>query len=206
MTARIARSAAAILVLLIVVVGLAVTIVPRFLDRLYYEGPASDHYDGARFYNPDGDQDTQRLPGGGSRAGFLWRQLTGRDGRPPWPAQVPVAPSRPAPRVMGERMVVTWIGHATVLIQTQGLNILTDPIYADHAGPLGFGPRRVAAPGVRFEDLPRIDLVLVSHDHYDHLDQAALRRLWQRDRPGIVTSLGNDSVIGQVGAKALALD
>ncbi|MGU3316048.1 MBL fold metallo-hydrolase [Sphingomonas sp. M6A6_1c] len=206
MTARIARSAAAILVLLIVVVGLAVTIVPRFLDRLYYEGPASDHYDGARFYNPDGDQDTQRLPGGGSRAGFLWRQLTGRDGRPPWPAQVPVAPSRPAARVMGERMVVTWIGHATVLIQTQGLNILTDPIYADHAGPLGFGPRRVAAPGVRFEDLPRIDLVLVSHDHYDHLDQAALRRLWQRDRPGIVTSLGNDSVIGQVGARALALD
>jgi L-ascorbate metabolism protein UlaG (beta-lactamase superfamily) len=203
---RIVRISAGVLVLLIVLAGLAVTIVPRFLDRLYYEGPASDHYDGARFFNPDGRQDTDAAPGGGGRAGFLWRQLTGRDGRPPWPTQVAVTPSRPAARVAGERMVVTWIGHATVLIQTAGLNILTDPIYAPHAGPLGFGPQRVAAPAVRFEDLPQIDLVLVSHDHYDHLDQDALRRLWQRDRPAIVTSLGNDSVIGQTGAKALALD
>ncbi|MBM0669080.1 MBL fold metallo-hydrolase, partial [Klebsiella pneumoniae] len=106
----------------------------------------------------------------------------------------------------GERMLVTWIGHASVLIQTQGPNILTDPIYADRAGPFGFGPKRVAAPGVAFDDLPKIDLVLVSHNHYDHLDQAALKRLWERDRPRIVTSLGNDSVIGQVGAQATALD
>ena len=61
-------------------------------------------------------------------------------------------------------MVVTWIGHASVLIQTHGLNILTDPIYAERAGPFGFGPQRVAAPGVRFDDLPKIDLVLVSHN------------------------------------------
>ena len=103
-------------------------------------------------------------------------------------------------------MVATWIGHATVLVQTQGLNILTDPIYAERAGPFGFGPRRVAKPGVAFDDLPRIDLVLISHDHYDHLDQAVLKKLWQRDRPRIVTSLGNDSVIGQVGVPATALD
>ncbi|MCP3734794.1 MBL fold metallo-hydrolase [Sphingomonas sp. RP10(2022)] len=191
---------------LIVLVGLTVTIVPRFLDRLYYEGDASGHYDGARFFNPDGDADTLRMPAGGSRAGFFWRYLTKNDGRPPWPTSVAVIPSRPAARVEGERMVVTWIGHASVLIQTQGLNILTDPIYAEHAGPFGLGPQRVAGPGVRFEDLPKIDLVLVSHNHYDHLDQAALERLWQRDRPRIVTSLGNDSVIGQTGASATALD
>jgi len=204
--ARIVRITAGLLVLLIVLVGLAVTIAPRFLDRLYYEGPASDHYDGARFFNPDNDRDTQAMPGGGSRAGFLWRQLTGRDGRPPWPTRVPVTPSKPAARIDGERMVVTWIGHATVLIQTQGLNILTDPVYADRAGPFGFGPGRVAAPGVRFEDLPKIDLVLLSHNHYDHLDKAMLQRLWRRDAPAIVTSLGNDSVVGQTGAKALGLD
>jgi L-ascorbate metabolism protein UlaG (beta-lactamase superfamily) len=103
-------------------------------------------------------------------------------------------------------MVVTWIGHASVLIQTQGLNILTDPVWSDKAGPLGTGPRRVAAPGIAFDDLPRIDLVLVSHNHYDHLDKATLARLWRRDRPAIVTSLGNDSVIAQTGARAIALD
>ena len=195
-----------ILLLLIALVGLAVTIVPRFLDRIYYRGDASAHYDGERFFNPDGDQDTLRMPGGGSRAGFIWRYLTGNDGRPAWPETVAVTPSKPAARVAGDRLVATWVGHATVLIQTQGLNILTDPVWSDKAGPLGIGPRRVAAPGIRFDDLPRIDLVLVSHNHYDHLDQATLKRLWARDRPRIVTSLGNDSVIGQTGATAIALD
>ena len=195
-----------ILLFLVVALGLAITIVPRFLDRIYYEGAVSDHFDGARFFNPDGDEDTTAPPTGGSRAGFFWRYLTGNDGRPPWPKTVSVTPSRPAARIDGERMVATWIGHATVLVQTQGLNILTDPVWSDTAGPFGFGPKRVSAPGVRLEDLPKIDLVLVSHNHYDHLDKATLKRLWERDRPTIVTSLGNDSVIGQTGAQATALD
>jgi L-ascorbate metabolism protein UlaG (beta-lactamase superfamily) len=196
----------ALLLFLVVAIGLAITIVPRFLDRIYYEGPAGDHFDGARFFNPDGDDDGIRPPGGGSRASFFWRYFTGSDGRPAWPQNVAVNPSRPAARVEGDRMVATWIGHASVLVQTQGLNILTDPVYARRAGPLGTGPTRVAAPGVSFDDLPKIDLVLVSHNHYDHLDKATLKRLWERDRPAIVTSLGNDSVIGQTGAKATALD
>ena len=78
----------------------------------------------------------------------------------------------------------------------QGLNILTDPIWSERASPFSFvGPRRVRAPGVRFEDLPKIDLVLVSHNHYDHMDLPTLRRLWERDRPLIVTSLGNDTIL-----------
>ena len=87
-------------------------------------------------------------------------------------------------------MVVTWVGHATVLVQTHGLNILTDPVWSDRTGPFGRGPQRVAAPGVRFEDLPQIDLVLVSHNHYDHLDKPTLKRLWaarpaaDRHQPG----------------------
>lgn len=203
---RLLRVAAAGLLWLLIAACLAVALVPRFLDRIYYRGPATGHFDGGRFFNPDGDADTMRVPAGGSRAGFFWRQLTRSDGRPAWPERVAVTPARPAARVAGERMVVTWVGHASVLVQTQGLNILTDPIWSDHAGPLGLGPRRVAAPGIRFEDLPTIDLVLVSHNHYDHLDKAFLGRLWQRDRPRIVTSLGNDSVIGQTGAAATALD
>ncbi|OWK30597.1 MBL fold metallo-hydrolase [Sphingomonas mucosissima] len=204
--ARILKIAASALLFLLIAAGLAIAIVPRFLDRIYYRGPETDHFDGERFFNPDGDADTLRVPTGGSRSGFLWRNLTGSDGRPPWPEKVAVTPGIPARRVAGDRMVATWIGHATVLVQTQGLNILTDPIWSDRAGPLGFGPTRVTAPGVRFEDLPKIDLILVSHNHYDHLDQQTLKRLWQRDRPLVVTSLGNDSVIGQVGVPATALD
>lgn len=190
----------------IVAICLAITIVPRFLDRIYYEGSPSDHFDGARFFNPGGDDDTFRVPTGGSRAGFFWRYLTGNDGRPPWPQSVPVTQRKPEARIEGDRMVATWIGHATVLIQTQGLNILTDPVWSERTGPFGLGPKRVAAPGVRIEDLPKIDLILVSHNHYDHLDKPTLKQLWERDRPKIVTSLGNDTVIRSAGAEATALD
>jgi len=162
----------------------------------------SAHYDGQRFFNPDGADD---VLAGGAGAALLKRLVTGAD-RGAWPDHVAVTPDRPPARVAGEAMRVTWVGHATVLVQTQGLNILTDPVWSARAGPLGIGPARVAAPGIRFADLPRIDLVLVSHDHYDHMDLATLKRLWARDRPLIVTSLGNDSVIGQAGVPAQALD
>jgi len=189
-------------VLLFVVIALcfAPTLIPPFLDRIYYEGAVSDHFDGERFFNPGvapvRAPDPQR---------FVNRMLG--DERPHWPARVPVRPTVPPRRVAGEAMLVTWIGHATVLIQTSGLNILTDPIWSDRASPFSFvGPRRVRAPGVRFEDLPRIDLVLVSHNHYDHMDLPTLRRLWERDRPLIVTSLGNDTILRRAGIDARAGD
>ncbi len=191
---------------LVVLLALAATIVPRFLDRRYYKGPPSDHFDGERFFNTDGDADTAGVPGGGGRVGFIWRQLTGNDGRPAWPKSVAVRPSKPAPRVEGEAMIATWIGHATMLVQTQGMNILTDPVYAERAGPLGYGPQRVTQPGVAFDDLPPIDLVLLSHNHYDHLDLATLKRLWRRDRPTIVTPLGNDAILRSAGIEAQAAD
>lgn len=191
---------------LVVLLCLAIVLTPAFLDRIYYRGPASSHFDGQRFANPDNDEDTIRLPAGGSRAGFFWRYLTGNDGRPVWPTTVPVTQTKPAARVYGERMVTTWIGHATVLVQTDGLNILTDPIYSETAGPLGFGPKRVTVPGVKFDDLPKIDLVVVSHNHYDHMDLPTIKHLWERDHPQIVTSLGNDTLIRSTGAQTKALD
>ncbi|HEX8555750.1 MAG TPA: MBL fold metallo-hydrolase, partial [Sphingomonas sp.] len=87
-----------------------------------------------------------------------------------------------------------------------GLNILTDPVWSDTAGPFGFGPKRVAKPGIAFDDLPRIDLIVVSHNHYDHMDLATLKRLWDRDRPRIVTSLGNDAILRAAGIGARAVD
>jgi L-ascorbate metabolism protein UlaG (beta-lactamase superfamily) len=190
--------------LLFLVAGLcfAPTLIPPFLDRVYYDGPSSAHYDGERFFNPDAGP----APGGRSRRSFFSR-WAGSAERSPWPDHVPVTPTVPPRSVDGGAMRVTWIGHSTVLVQTQGLNILTDPIWSERASPFSFvGPRRVRAPGVRFEDLPPIDLVLVSHNHYDHMDLPTLRRLWDRDRPAIVTSLGNDTILRNAGISAYAYD
>ncbi|ATY33611.1 MBL fold metallo-hydrolase [Sphingomonas psychrotolerans] len=194
---RLLKLALAGLLWILVILCLFLTVLPHFLDRIYYRGPVSAHFDGAHFFNPDGDDD--RLPAASSRAGFLARRIFGDPTQPVWPGRVAVRPSKPPARVEGEAMRVTWIGHASVLVQTNGLNILTDPVWSERAGPFGFGPTRVAQPGVRFEDLPKIDLVLVSHNHYDHMDLATLKRLWDRDEPIIVTSLGNDALLRAAG-------
>jgi L-ascorbate metabolism protein UlaG (beta-lactamase superfamily) len=189
--------------LLFAVIGLSLapTLVPPFLDRIYYRGPPSGHYDGERFFNPGGAESH-----GGSPARFVNRVLSSNQ-QAEWPERVDVAQTAPPARVEGEEMRITWVGHATVLIQTQGLNILTDPIWSERASPFRFiGPKRVRAPGVAFDRLPRIDLVLVSHNHYDHLDLPTLERLWERDRPRILTSLGNDTILRGVGIPATALD
>jgi L-ascorbate metabolism protein UlaG (beta-lactamase superfamily) len=183
-----------------IAICLAPTVIPPFLDRVYYDGPATDHFRDGRFFNPG---ETGFRYGAPFR--FFNRWATGE--RSEWPERVPVRQTVPPLRVDGDDMRVTWIGHATVLIQTQGLNILTDPIWSERASPFSFmGPKRVRAPGVAFDRLPKIDLVLISHNHYDHLDLATLKRLWQRDRPLIVTSLGNDSILNDEGIEARALD
>jgi L-ascorbate metabolism protein UlaG (beta-lactamase superfamily) len=186
--------------LLFALIGLcfAPTIVPPLLDRIYYRGPRSDHFDGQRFFNP-GQPPTTAI----SARRFFSRWAGERTA---WPARVPVRQTVPPRRAAPGEMLVTWIGHATVLVQIDGLNLITDPIWSETASPFPpFGPERVRAPGVRFEDLPKIDLVLISHNHYDHLDLPTLRRLWARDRPAIVTSLGNDAVLGP-GLPSIARD
>lgn len=201
-----ARRAGAALWWAAVLLCLAVVIVPPFLDRIYYRGPSSGHYDGAHFFNPDGEIDLPAPPGQG-RTGFVARWLLGQDDRPDWPDAIVVKPGKP-PRFAAPRgMVATWVGHATVLVQAAGINILTDPIWSDHASPLPpLGPARVPPPGIRLADLPKIDLILISHNHYDHLDLPTLRKLWDRDRPKIVTSLGNDALLRAKGIPATALD
>jgi L-ascorbate metabolism protein UlaG (beta-lactamase superfamily) len=196
------------LVLIVIFACLAITLVPPFLDRIYYTGPDSGHYDGERFFNP-GPDDTFRMPvRKGGRTSFFLRWFTGQDGRAVWPDSVAITPAKPRdlPPLKAGEMRAIWVGHATVLIQTPELNILTDPIWSESAGPFGIGPSRVVEPGIRFDDLPKIDLVIVSHNHYDHMDLDTIRRLHVRDKPMIVSSLGNDSLLNRTGAKAVALD
>ncbi|MGI9569758.1 MAG: MBL fold metallo-hydrolase, partial [Desulfobulbia bacterium] len=102
----------------------------------------------------------------------------------------------PRQRVSENQIEITLIGHATFLIQVDGLNLITDPVYSERASPFHFaGPKRVNPPGVKFDDLPAIDVVLLTHNHYDHLDLKTLSDLVTRDNPTIVSPLGNDTII-----------
>jgi len=91
-------------------------------------------------------------------------------------------PSIAWPRAHADELVLTWVGHSTVLVQIGGMNVLTDPVWADRASPVPFaGPRRRLPPALPLPALPPIDVVVISHDHYDHLDLAAVRQLARRD-------------------------
>jgi L-ascorbate metabolism protein UlaG (beta-lactamase superfamily) len=151
----------------------------------------SDHFDGRRFLNPSGlaGQPLSAVP----------RMLL--EPRTPWPATVDDLPRRP-PELDGAAAVVTFIGHATFLIQTAAGNILTDPMYSQRAGPLNvLGPRRVRQPAVSFDDLPAISIVLLSHNHYDHCDVPTLRKLAQRFDPVVLTPFGNGALVRSVGVR-----
>ena len=121
--------------------------------------------------------------------------------RTPWPARID-EPRRPLPRLDGAGAIVTFIGHATFLIQTAAGNILTDPMYSHRAGPLNMiGPRRVRQPAVPLDDLPPISIVLLSHNHYDHCDRRTLGLLAERFDPIVVTPLGNGALVRSAGIR-----
>ena len=165
-----------------------------------HEGPPSAHFNGREFRNqveadPKGVGDLLKWWRSQDRG--PWKPYTHHEPGPPPPAQVEVGQLR-----------VTFINHATTLIQLDGVNIITDPIYSKRASPVRFaGPKRVRPPGIRFEDLPRIHLVLVSHNHYDHLDIPTLGRLEKAHGPMILTGLGNSRLLASRGMeRAMDLD
>jgi L-ascorbate metabolism protein UlaG (beta-lactamase superfamily) len=132
--------------------------------------------------------------------GDLVRWLANRDSGP-WRGWTDVPPSPPPPfRVGRGDMRVTFVNHSTVLVQMDGVNVLTDPIWSERCSPVSFaGPRRVVPPGLRFEQLPPIDVVVISHNHYDHLDLPTLRQLADEHRPRILVPLGNERTLARGG-------
>jgi len=154
----------------------------------YYDGPVSDHFDGVRFFDPHGSPPkklTELL---------RWWSEGGRAKWPDWNPS-PYADTPPA-RVEGAAWRISYVGHASMLIQTAGKNILIDPVWSERCSPFTFaGPKRCNAPGIAFHKLPPIDAVLVSHCHYDHLDAVTLSRLAAAHNPRVITPLGNDTIM-----------
>jgi L-ascorbate metabolism protein UlaG (beta-lactamase superfamily) len=159
-----------------------------------HRGPPSDHFDGEVFRN-----ENRQATAGRTFGDFLrWQRTSHAAVWPRWVEQN-MAPSLPHALQAGE-CAITFVNHITFLLQFRELNVLTDPVYAERASPVQFaGPRRVHAPGIAFDALPRIDLVLVSHNHYDHLDLGTLERLERVHRPLFLTGLGNAAFLQQHG-------
>ena len=177
------RGAPIVLSGIVVAVGAAFIGAGCALSAPRYHGPRSDHFDGKRFRSAE--------PLDSSFGDFL-KWITNRD-RGPWRdfTDTPRG-GKPPERVGTGRLRVTFVNHATLLIQIDGVNILTDPVWSKRVSPVSWaGPRRHRPPGIRFEDLPPIDAVLVSHNHYDHMDVPTLRRLAEAHRPIVFVGLGN---------------
>lgn len=172
--------------------ALLATVLAATAVRDVYDGPPSDHFDGERFFNPGA-----RFDKGWSDLWRYWKErLPGE-----WTRDLNAPPgARPPQSVADGGLRVTFIGHASVLIQVDGLNILADPIWSERASPVSFaGPRRYTPPGIAFEDLPKIDFVLISHDHYDHLDLPTLTRLKKSFDPVFVVGLAQSVLLHDAG-------
>ena len=154
-----------------------------------YKGEVSDHFDGKKFYNPDG-------PGMGDFKELM--KFNRKNKKAKWKFQESESSVKSVINDFDTEGEVRYfhINHATVLIQMDGVNILTDPVYFKRASPFAtVGPKRFRSPGIPFEYLPRIDAVVISHDHYDHLDVHTLKRLRERDNPIIYAGLGHEAFL-----------
>lgn len=155
----------------------------------YSKPPINDHFNGRIFHNLD-----PKVKLRGLLSSIKWRLTSKRE---KWPDSVPNEyEDTPPARVEGDKIRVSFIGHMTFLIQTQSLNILTDPVYSERCSPFSFlGPKRVSKPGIPLKKLPKIDLILISHNHYDHMDIETLKILVEHSGSKIIVPLGNASII-----------
>lgn len=172
-----------VFVILFLALAVAViVIVGASISGPKYQGSATDHFDGKKFFTPNA-----REPEGFN--GML-KWMLNRD-RGAWTEDLtPSYGTRPL-AFEKDNIRITFINHSTFLIQVDGVNILTDPIYSKRASPFDWaGPKRMRLPGIKFEDLPRIDAVLISHNHYDHLDIQTLRTIFGAHHPKFITPLG----------------
>ncbi|WP_077922554.1 MBL fold metallo-hydrolase [Spirosoma sp. 209] len=181
-------------ILLVTFIVLAL-VVGYVISAPRYTGPVSDHFDGKAFFTPGAPSPK------GLREVIGW-QLN-HERTQPWGAFHTDKPGPPPPaHVDGAAVRTTFINHSTVLLQFDGLNVLTDPIYDERVSPFQFaGPKRNRPPGIRFDDLPKIDVLLLSHNHWDHLEIGTVQKLCARDQPKVFCPLGVKAFLEQHGCR-----
>ncbi|MGN8225643.1 MBL fold metallo-hydrolase [Gracilimonas sp. BCB1] len=186
---------------LLIVFALIITIVGWAVSKPGYEGPKSDHFNGTTFENPG------EVPSKDFFDVMKWYFQRDQGEWSVVPEEEITFAERPDDNVT-TGMKITYVNHSTFLIQTAGVNILTDPVWSERVSPMSFaGPKRFRPPGVRFEDLPPIDLIIISHNHYDHLDINTLKKLNEQFEPRVIVPLGVDLYLNQEGIEnTLALD
>jgi L-ascorbate metabolism protein UlaG (beta-lactamase superfamily) len=165
------------------------TLISGCLSAPGYEGPRTAHFDGERFKNAVSVPEKSLV----DVLSWWWH----RD-PPSWKERPIRVSAEKSPGQVDEqgRIRVTFINHSTLLLQLDGVNILTDPVYSARIGPVSFlGPARHHPPGMPFDELPPIHVVLISHNHYDHLDLPTLKRLAREHRPRILVPLGNGALL-----------
>jgi L-ascorbate metabolism protein UlaG (beta-lactamase superfamily) len=171
-----------VLLALIIVGFVMMIILGMIISAPRYHGSPSDHFDGKAFRNPEG------VKAKGGLGVFKW-MLSRKRG--PWKESVSIEYGKRPLTHFKDGIRVTFVNHSTFLIQVDGVNILTDPVWSKRVSPYSWiGPKRMRPPGIRFEDLPRIHLVLLSHNHYDHLDLQTMRMVFGGHHPRIITPLG----------------
>jgi L-ascorbate metabolism protein UlaG (beta-lactamase superfamily) len=195
---RVMVAAASTVALVLLLLGFGALLGCCVFSAETWHGPVAPHFDGERFH----DDKPHRA---GASDMIKWTS-TRKPG--PWPEWIDAQPGPPPPRVVeGAGLRVTFINHATTLVQMDGVDILTDPIWADRASPVGFaGPHRVRPPGIRFEDLPPIDVVVLSHNHDDHMNVETLQRLRDAFHPIVIAGLGNAAFLASQGIEAKEVD
>lgn len=170
-----------------------------FVPLMAFSYPKSDHFDGKTFFNPGGDD-----------LKSFWQVLKWKMTSTPalWPEHVPNKNFPFRPLAPDERVSATFINHATFLLQYPGVTVLTDPVFSDRVSPVSFaGPRRVRSPGLAFEDLPKVDVVVISHNHYDHLDLETIKQLDHKYHPLFLVPLGDEKLLQKANVQNVkALD
>lgn len=169
--------------------------------------PPSHHLPDGKFRVPWPMEKGDEARGFSQLLRWQWERMGSRRAPNPTADQLPRAePSIARPRAAPGEIRATWVGHSTFLLQAGGLNLLTDPVFSRRASPFQWaGPARFTPPGIMLGDLPEIDAVLLSHDHYDHLDEATAKRLRDRFGPGLrwVTPLGYRDLLAGWGVEAV---
>ncbi len=177
----------------------ALLVVDYLISAPVYKGPVSDHFDGKKFGHPYNQKsrtlfDILKWAVNGDRG--EWQEVT----------ESPVKKSLPESS-SNEDIAVTFVNHSTFLIQIDGFNILTDPTWSLRASPYSWiGPKRMRPPGLRFDDLPEIDAVLITHNHYDHLDLPTCVQLKEQFNPVFITPLGVGQFLEQKKMNTVDLD